>query len=423
MDIFKYVTDVKMTSPEELRKEILENLCRGAGNPLIEEGRKMKIGRNDPCTCGSGKKYKQCCLKNQEQQQKEDVLWRQIRHVINALHEKLLKFSSKRFGNEALLEAWAAFIDSNDVEFSPETPHLHIFLSWFFYDWNPDQAVLKEKAAFEPLRDQTLAQLFLEKHRKQLEPLLVRYIEQCCSVHYSFYDIVSVRAGDGFLLRDMMTGEEEYVTEHAGSQKAQAGDVVFGKFIKIDHVAVLETSASISFSPVEKRRILDLREEICEQENPPSQALLRGYDYEMMEIYREIYERLSNPTMPKIRNADGDTVLFHRLKYDIDSPQQAFDALKQLNLDTNNDEMLVDAEFDSAGELHGVSFLWQQQTNAGCKSGSNAILGQIKIKGDQLTVEVDSETHAQQFRQLVEKLLPTARYKTTDIESMESRLA
>lgn len=24
----------------------------------------IKIGRNDPCPCGSGKKYKQCCLKN-----------------------------------------------------------------------------------------------------------------------------------------------------------------------------------------------------------------------------------------------------------------------------------------------------------------------------------------------------------------------
>ncbi len=23
-----------------------------------------KIGRNEPCPCGSGKKYKQCCLKN-----------------------------------------------------------------------------------------------------------------------------------------------------------------------------------------------------------------------------------------------------------------------------------------------------------------------------------------------------------------------
>lgn len=24
-----------------------------------------KIGRNDPCKCGSGKKYKKCCAKNQ----------------------------------------------------------------------------------------------------------------------------------------------------------------------------------------------------------------------------------------------------------------------------------------------------------------------------------------------------------------------
>ncbi len=25
-----------------------------------------KIGRNDPCPCNSGKKYKHCCLKNQK---------------------------------------------------------------------------------------------------------------------------------------------------------------------------------------------------------------------------------------------------------------------------------------------------------------------------------------------------------------------
>lgn len=26
----------------------------------------MKIGRNDPCPCGSGKKYKKCCLNKSE---------------------------------------------------------------------------------------------------------------------------------------------------------------------------------------------------------------------------------------------------------------------------------------------------------------------------------------------------------------------
>ncbi|HBM90951.1 MAG TPA: hypothetical protein DD400_03620 [Rhodospirillaceae bacterium] len=30
-------------------------------NPKVEPQRVTKIGRNDPCSCGSGKKYKKCC--------------------------------------------------------------------------------------------------------------------------------------------------------------------------------------------------------------------------------------------------------------------------------------------------------------------------------------------------------------------------
>ena len=29
--------------------------------PIVNSG--PKVGRNDPCPCGSGKKYKQCCGK------------------------------------------------------------------------------------------------------------------------------------------------------------------------------------------------------------------------------------------------------------------------------------------------------------------------------------------------------------------------
>jgi len=32
--------------------------------PLRKE--KAKVGRNDPCPCGSGKKYKNCCGKDEE---------------------------------------------------------------------------------------------------------------------------------------------------------------------------------------------------------------------------------------------------------------------------------------------------------------------------------------------------------------------
>ena len=42
----------------EKRKEITTEY-RKAGTVVNEE----KIGRNDPCPCGSGKKYKKCCGK------------------------------------------------------------------------------------------------------------------------------------------------------------------------------------------------------------------------------------------------------------------------------------------------------------------------------------------------------------------------
>ena len=34
---------------------------------LLGEAAKRKIGRNEPCTCGSGKKYKKCCLRKHEE--------------------------------------------------------------------------------------------------------------------------------------------------------------------------------------------------------------------------------------------------------------------------------------------------------------------------------------------------------------------
>ena len=39
----------------------MEHIFASANSPIEQKG---KINRNDPCPCGSGKKYKQCCLKN-----------------------------------------------------------------------------------------------------------------------------------------------------------------------------------------------------------------------------------------------------------------------------------------------------------------------------------------------------------------------
>jgi len=41
-------------------KDAIEKENRKATS--IKSGKRVKIGRNDPCPCGSGKKYKKCCM-------------------------------------------------------------------------------------------------------------------------------------------------------------------------------------------------------------------------------------------------------------------------------------------------------------------------------------------------------------------------
>lgn len=42
-------------------KEVHFNALNETQKSLLRQGKRFKIGRNDPCLCGSGKKFKKCC--------------------------------------------------------------------------------------------------------------------------------------------------------------------------------------------------------------------------------------------------------------------------------------------------------------------------------------------------------------------------
>lgn len=53
-----------MSTDKSERSDIkVEQIEMTAGQKLFVDdfGRPLKIGHNDPCPCGSGKKYKKCC--------------------------------------------------------------------------------------------------------------------------------------------------------------------------------------------------------------------------------------------------------------------------------------------------------------------------------------------------------------------------
>lgn len=78
------IMDVASTDMTPEQEEQISNLANakianivGAGNPLeminLRKRKPLKreynIGRNEKCPCGSGKKYKHCCLKTGEYEQ------------------------------------------------------------------------------------------------------------------------------------------------------------------------------------------------------------------------------------------------------------------------------------------------------------------------------------------------------------------
>ena len=53
---------------------------------------KQKIGRNDPCPCGSGKKYKHCCMDRTDQHDEESPTQKVMEEIREALENR--EFSS-----------------------------------------------------------------------------------------------------------------------------------------------------------------------------------------------------------------------------------------------------------------------------------------------------------------------------------------
>lgn len=66
-DFVKYLFRVKLVRPEEAAPErprftqISTNRDGSDGKPKVQQRVAKKVGRNDPCPCGSGLKYKKCC--------------------------------------------------------------------------------------------------------------------------------------------------------------------------------------------------------------------------------------------------------------------------------------------------------------------------------------------------------------------------
>lgn len=67
----------------------------------------MKIGRNDPCPCGNGKKYKKCCLNKSEENRFAEAIRYSISNIKNEARIKHCLHPNKEECSEKIVKAHA----------------------------------------------------------------------------------------------------------------------------------------------------------------------------------------------------------------------------------------------------------------------------------------------------------------------------
>ena len=363
-------------------------------------GRREKVGRNDPCPCGSGKKYKHCCLAASAPSQ--DTIWTRHRHATYQLTRDIMRFAALRFANE-IDAAWRDFnMGETPGELEEFPDERQIFMPYYLYHWDP----LVHPPGEQPPAG-VIARAYMEEKSQQLSPTEHMLLEQATTQPLSFYEVVQSRPGEGLLLKDLLIGGETEVIEHSASRELRAGDLVYGQIWDEQEFKTLGSSAPVVIPPSEKVVIIRLRQDLRkkvarERRNLTRDDLARHASF-IRSTYLEIRDVLRRP--PQLANTDGDPLLFHTLTFQIGSADAAFEAVASLAVGCSREELLDEAERGPDGKLRSVTIDWIREGNRRMKSWENTILGHIKISEGRLVAEVNSEKRARRLRKEIEERL------------------
>ena len=180
-----------------------------------------KIGRNDPCPCGSGKKYKHCCLRRETAAKSEfisrDRAW-------ETMMDKLLDFSREaRFASE--LESafdlyWNRSYSLENVE-ALNPMQIMSFLNWYAHDYRTSAD------------SQRLVDVFLTERGSTLSEQELELLEAARNSRYSAYEIMDIERGKTVTLLDVFQDLEHELQYSSVPEGITVGQLLLGRLIAV----------------------------------------------------------------------------------------------------------------------------------------------------------------------------------------------
>lgn len=388
-----------------------------------------RIGRNDPCPCGSGLKHKKCCL-DQERANVRSLDVSRLRNIEERLAGRILDYMAVHYGEvSSWLAQYEYFVWPDQLPDEEQVRHelVQAFTPWIIYNWEPD--LLDFKEAFGDELDQidlppmeNAALRFLRTEHDRLSKEERQFIKLSCAAQFSFLKVLDVQRGYGMELEDMLTGERVFVQDVSASRMAFDGMILFTRVLKAsEQVSMLAGTGMTALPPTCVDEIIELRNHIrkgmeCLIGEGGSDRLdvaalgidvRKDYALEIRERYHRIAAEIRSPASPILQNTDGEDIAPQRLVYDLPcTPREALDKLATLCNGETSDQLLVsmDSEFDRSGELETISFPWLVKRPAGAML-DNTVNGHLFIDGQMLVIEVNSHERAEAIQRKIKRRL------------------
>lgn len=353
-------------------------------------------GRNDRCPCGSGKKYKQCCLRAEEA---DLSTWHQLRHAEGRLVNTLFPMALDLWGKKGFEDAQRRFYDGVGApEYANEDREFEsLFTTWYAYTYTP-----KPRRGKRP--ELSAAQQLLA-NATDLSDIERRFLTEAVAEPTSFQLITAVTPASSIDIEDLLTGTTRHVLERTASQTVKRGGIVFGRAITVNGVSVLSGMGTALLPPSWRIEIGRMREAFEEAAGTLTRERVLLLDDVLRRYYLSVADQIFNPPLPTLSNTDGDPFSPTTLHYTLHcSPEDALLALRSLNLHVDDDDA-IENRVDRRGQLRAFSIEWTKAGNTVHKNWDNTILGHIEVDGSALTANVNSNRRATRLRKQLEKRL------------------
>ncbi len=334
------------------------------------EAAPARVGRNDPCPCGSGKKYKKCHMQ-------ADATSKPARSSLHTVDERLVRdltrFALRRFGAE-----WQAQLD----ELLGDELMVPLAIPWALYHL--------------PVQARSIVAHYLAERGGSLPPRDRAWLEAQRDAWPSICEIVATAPGKSITVRDLLTGQQQVVGEATASHHARPDDVLLCRVVSYDGERVF---AGVHSQPLPSLQGLDVADAVKKRlrrkrDISPERARNATVGRWLMESWSDAVADLvgRRDVMPELENTDGDPLLLTVDHFAFPTGERAVIASALANL--------PGAEPDGDG---GFAFL--TPGNALQKSWEKTVVGQVRLGARSLRIETNSVRRADDLRARVENAL------------------